>query len=229
MCAEADGLQVTFVTIGQSPRDDIVPDILAMAGDGVAAREVGLLDDLDDAGIAGLAPADGEAALVSRLRDGREVQMSKAKVHARLDDTLARIEAGGTDLCVLLCTGEFAEARCKPALIAPSRLIDGMLAALAGPDTALGVVVPLARQAAQFTEYRSLGRPATVTHATPYDPTANGHDRLDRAADTLADHDLILLNCMGYSEAQRQRVAQRTGKPVLLPRRMLAGAIAQLH
>ena len=150
-------------------------------------------------------------------------------MHDRLADLLARIGADGTDLCVLLCTGDFPDIRCRVPLITPSKLIDGLLSALAGPDTRLGVIVPLARQADQFDTYRNLGRPATVTHATPYDAAQGAGDRFDQAADRLADHDLILMNCMGYSEAQRQRVARRTGKPVLLPRRMLAGAITQLQ
>ena len=222
-------VQITFVTIGQSPRDDIVPDILALVDAGAMAHEVGVLDDLDDAALASLAPNQGEAVLVSRLRDGREIRMSKAQVHNRLAGLLARIDADGTDLCVLLCTGAFPDIRCRVPLITPSTLIDGMLSALAGPDTRLGVIVPLARQAEQFADYRPLGRPATVTHATPYDPDPQAGDRFDRAADRLADSDLILMNCMGYSSAQRQLVARRTGKPVLLPRRMLAGAIAQLQ
>jgi len=36
------------------------------------------------------------------------------------------------------------------------------------------------------------------------------------------------MHCMGYTEAQRGRVAAASGRPVLLARRLVASAVAQL-
>jgi protein AroM len=36
------------------------------------------------------------------------------------------------------------------------------------------------------------------------------------------------MHCMGYTEAMRRRVAAVTGKPVLLARRLVASAVAEL-
>jgi protein AroM len=52
--------------------------------------------------------------------------------------------------------------------------------------------------------------------------------RLERATEELADSDMIVMHCMGYDEAMRARVAARTTRSVVLARRVVAGAIAQL-
>jgi protein AroM len=75
--------RVAFVTIGQSPRNDVVPDILAETRVKFEATERGALDGLDDATIADLAPRRGEERLVSRLRDGREVLLGKPAIDGR--------------------------------------------------------------------------------------------------------------------------------------------------
>jgi protein AroM len=36
------------------------------------------------------------------------------------------------------------------------------------------------------------------------------------------------MHCMGYTEAQRAVVAEASGRPVLLARRMVASALSQL-
>ena len=63
--------RVAFITIGQSPRSDVLPDILSEIRTSLQVTECGALDGLNDAAIADLAPRSGEARLVSRLHDGR--------------------------------------------------------------------------------------------------------------------------------------------------------------
>ena len=64
---------------------------------------------------------------------------------------------------------------------------------------------------------------ALTGYASPYDG-----DRFQQAAGELAQADLIVMHCMGYSDAMREKMAELTGKPVLLARRMVATAVAQL-
>ena len=67
------------------------------------------------------------------------------------------------------------------------------------------------------------GQTIRTAHASPYD----GSD-FAAAARTLADCDAVVMHCMGYTEEQRRAVADVTGRPVLLARRLLAAAIEQL-
>ena len=64
--------RVAFVTIGQSPRSDVLPDIIKETQTQFEVTERGALDGLTDEAIVNLAPQPGEERLVTRLRDGRD-------------------------------------------------------------------------------------------------------------------------------------------------------------
>ncbi|MCP5371553.1 MAG: AroM family protein [Hyphomicrobiales bacterium] len=214
--------RIAFVTVGQSPRDDILPEMLARLGGEVEVTEVGVLDGLDDTRIADLAPAEGERRLCTRLRDGREVVTSKAKTGDRLNGILADLSRQGFDLIVLICTGYFENVHCDGLFIESQRLVDNYVAALAHGGRKVGVMVPLAEQTRENKDHTQYER-TRITHASPY-----SGDRLREAGRELADVDLIVMHCMGYSEDMRRTVAEAAGKPVVLARRVIAAGIDQL-
>ena len=99
---------VHFLTIGQSPRPDVVPEILEMLGDaaaGIAPVEAGALDGLSREKVRAGAPRDGEMPLVSRLRTGEEVVIGEDFVEERMAALLTQISPG--DVAAILCTGPF--------------------------------------------------------------------------------------------------------------------------
>jgi protein AroM len=213
--------RVAFVTIGQSPRSDVVPDILAETRTPLAVTERGALDGLDDAAIADLAPAAGEHRLVTRLRDGREVLLGKPAIDRRLHAILAELDAGGFDLLVLLCTGEFRRFRLRTPFIEPQHTVDHFVQGLAYGAERIGILLP---NAAQIEEFH--GIPGVVTKAAGASPYVTEPEAGLRAAGVaLADADMIVMHCIGYSEAMRQIVKQASGWPVLVSRRLVAHAI----
>lgn len=215
--------RVAFVTIGQSPRDDLVPELLARIGPGVEPLEVGALDDLTPEAIAALAPGVGDHTLVSRLRDGREVTIGKTWTRRRLAAIMADLDGRDFDLIVLLCTGHFEGVTSRTLMVEAQRVVDHAVEAVAGEGRSIGVMVPLARQMDEL-HLRSQGATSVVmAHATPY-----GDGRFEEAARDLAKADLVVMHCIGYSEAMRDRVAAVTGRPVLLARRLVANAVAEL-
>lgn len=144
-----DRLAIGLVTIGQSPRDDVVPELAARWPASVAGRvrvaERGALDDAGPAELARLAARPGEPLLVTRLRDGTEVTLAEHRVlpllQAAVDDTVA----AGAALVAVLCTGVDGALRCTRPLLAPGPLTQAVVAASA-PGRRLGVVVPAADQ-----------------------------------------------------------------------------------
>jgi protein AroM len=213
--------RVAFVTIGQSPRSDVVPDILAETRTLMHVTERGALDGLDDAAIADLAPAAGEERLVSRLRDGREVLLAKSAIDRRLHAILAELDVGGFDLLVLLCTGQFTRFRLRTPFIEPQHTVDHFVQGLAYGAERIGILLP---NAAQIDEFHGIPGVATkAASASPYlvDPEAG----LRQAGAALADTDMIVMHCIGYSEAMRQVVKRASGRPVLVSRRLVAYAI----
>src|SRR5437879_12922660 len=71
---------VGLVTIGQSPRADVVPEMATLIGPGVDVREAGALDGLTRPEIERLAPTGRDEILVTRLQDGSAVVVGKEKM-----------------------------------------------------------------------------------------------------------------------------------------------------
>ena len=107
-------MKVAFITIGQSPREDVMSEIKPYLT-GIDYFEIGLLDGLSDEEIASLRAEEGELEYVTRLRDGREVKASKRKLERILERKLEKISHA--DLAVMLCTGEFDVASPTPKSI----------------------------------------------------------------------------------------------------------------
>ena len=214
--------KLAAVTVGQSPRDDILPEIQEAIDGKIEITEVGVLDDLTAEEIAAMAPVGDEARLCTRLRDGSEVVTSKAKTALRLNTVLEELNTGNFDDIVLLCTGYFDDLHCTRPLIESQRLVDSYLGAMSYGNRRIGVMVPLAEQTnepKQHADYEC----AAITHASPY-----SGDRLREAGEQLVDMDLIVMHCMGYTNAMRQTVMEASGRPVVLARNVIASGINQL-
>ena len=215
--------RVAFVTIGQSPRVDMLPEILGAVHGEIEAVEFGVLDELGAAEVAALAPPAGEASLATRLRDGSEAVIGKRPTGERLQALFDRLDRQGFDAIALLCTGYFEHIGSRTLLIEAQRVVDAMVDAFSLGCRNLGVMLPLARQVQEFHLQDSAERRVRAAHCSPY-----GGDRLEAAADELADCDLLVMHCMGYTEAMRARVAERVQRPVLLARRIVAAAVQQI-
>jgi len=216
-------LRLAFVTIGQSPRTDMVPEMLADIGGDVEAHEFGALDGLSESEIQELAPLPGENSFATRLLDGREATVSARRVEARLEVLLERVDQQGFDAVVLLCTGTHVKPLERTLMIESQRIVDSTVEALAASPPRLGVIVPLERQVEEFSKRHVFSRPAKVISASPY-----AGDDIAEKAKALADCDLVIMHCMGYSEAMRAAARRSIPAPVLLSRRIVSGAIRQI-
>lgn len=212
------------VTIGQSPRPDVMAAIRPVLGPDARIVERGALDDVDSGEVRQVASAlpDG-ALLVSRLRDGTEIRVGLAWVAPRLERCLRQLEAVA-DLILLLCTGSFPPMEVRRPLIRPERLLAAIVEAVR--PARLGVLTPAAEQCAdQRDRWGRLVPEVVVASASPYgDPGA-----LAPAARALAEAgvDLVVMDCLGYTPAMRAVVRAATSRPVLLPSTVLASVVAE--
>jgi protein AroM len=234
--------RITFLTIGQTPRADLVPEILSALPRPVQAREWGALDGLSAAEIGSLAPDEDDHALVTRLRDGSQAVIGKRWVTGRIQAYLDRRSNGGppgasiadgasaagrwraSEATVLLCTGDFSGLRPRDHFLDSQHLVDGGVDALCHGAESIGLLVPLDRQQGEHHYRPPAGQRLRATYASPYD----AEDDFATAGRALAVCDLVVMHCMGYTEAQRAVVAEASGRPVLLARRMVASALSQL-
>ena len=224
----ADAILGTL-TIGQAPRPDVTPILDRHVPAGVKRIHRGLLDGLARAEIAAAyAAAAGEAVLVTRLADGTSVELSARKVHAVVQDKLDALEADGCTVVLLLCTGRFAGLRLKRAfLVEPDRIIPPAVAGLAR-DRRLGIIVPVASQiASESGKWKALERPPFFVAASPYVATT---DAVAAAGVSLARKgaEALLLDCIGFVEAHRQKLAQACGLPVILSNALMAKIVGEM-
>ncbi|WP_419963075.1 AroM family protein [Pantoea vagans] len=216
------------LTIGQSPRSDILPLLRQHLPDSVTDH-AGLLDGLSTAEIADhFAPAIGDRVLVSRLQSGEQVRLSASKVEQGLQRKISALELMGYDIILLLCTGEFSQLVTQRALLLePDRIIPPLIRALVQQQR-VGIVVPVEEQIAeQAGKWQPLPAQPCFAVASPYQgDEATFADAAHRLKAQGAE--LVVLDCMGYHQQHRAWLQQRLDVPVLLSNQLVARLAAEL-
>ena len=216
---------VAAITIGQSPRPDVMDEIRPLLGAGVRVIEIGALDGLTAEGIAVMRPAEDDHTLVTQLRDGREVLLGRRHIIPRIQACVDRVQVQA-GLIMMLCTGTFPPFQTQRLMVYPEHLLfQTARAVMEGGH--VGVLTPSARQIGdQERRWREVAPAVTVRAFSPY---TDGDDLDGACADFVAAGiDLVVLDCLGYTIALKREVRQKTGRPVLLARTVLARAAAEL-
>lgn len=218
-----------LVAIGQTPRVDVTSTLRAVLGDGVTLLEEGVLDGLDAAAVAALAPGpDDPFPLVSRLADGRQCTLDKLRLPPLLEACFGRVRERGADVAVLLCTSVFEGLRFPSGLfvLEAGRVVDHWIAALARPDRVMGLLVPLPEQEAAVAAHYAREPLAGIrtASASPYGPAG----AVARAAETLRGVDFVVTHCMGFTAGHKRLVRAACGCPVLQATGVLARTASEL-
>lgn len=207
---------VGFVTIGQSPRTDITPDIVDQLPDEIDVVEAGALNEFDSAEEVreAVGPREGEPIFVTRMRDGSSVTVDRDSVvklmQARIDDLAEEVSTIG-----VLCTGDFPAFEADVPILEPSDLLHAWASSIV-EDGTIGVLMPKAEQIDQtFDKWK--GFDVVAAAGSPYTD-----DEVPRAAEAIGtDTDLVVMDCMGYTPEMKARVQEKTEAGVLLGRSVL--------
>jgi len=219
-------LKIGFVTIGQSPRPDIIPELTQNLPANLETIEAGALDGLTGDEIAKLAPKKGEYTLVTRMRDGSDVMVARQRIAPLVQKRLDKMSHDGAAAVALLCTGEFAGLESKIPLLEPNRLLDGVVPGIMKKGL-LGVMVPSPDQLIQVKKrWSKVGLRPHIETANPYEDLSGVENAAARLAQ--ANPSLIVMDCMGYSTKMKDIVRERTQKPIVLARSILMKIIAEL-
>lgn len=222
LCAQR---KVGLITIGQSPRVDMVPEMLPLMGD-VEPLERGALDGLTAAEIASLQPGPGDYTLVTRLRDGSSAVIAERHILPRMQAAIDELEAAGVDAVVLVCTGEFPLFRHTVPLLPAERLILGGVRAIAA-NSRLGVICPLPAQLEMtHTKWGGLTADLHVAAGSPYGDLSDLRGAARRMREAAVEY--VVLDCMGYTNAMKDLVRAEVGVPVLLARNVVARLAAEV-
>ncbi|MEM4055606.1 MAG: AroM family protein [Thermoplasmatales archaeon] len=218
-------MRVGFLTIGQSPRRDILQDIEPiLQRQKIEFIECGALDNLSKSQIYSLQPESNEDyILVTRLLDGTEVKVSRSKIVKRMQECISRLE-NQVEVFGLFCTGEFPELRSKKLLIEPSILLKKVVEAVS-INTSLTVLIPSADQEKEIREKWKGNEEITVIPISPY--TSTPQDFKDKLKGVKAGQ-LVIMDCFGYSLEMKRITMDLLKRPVIFPRTLLASIISEI-
>ncbi|KAF9115474.1 AroM family protein [Paenibacillus cellulositrophicus] len=216
------------ITIGQAPRKDVTPILEEHLPSGVDIVQAGVLDGMTKEEIdAKLKPEEGDHTLTSRLTTGQSVVMGRSKMQPLLQQKIYAMEEQGIRQILLLCTGVFPGLATQSSyLIEPDHIIPPAVKAMVGPRR-LGVIVPLEEQKGSMnSKFELHGLHPAFAVASPY---IVEEGNFEAAARALKDQtDLILLDCMGYTEEARRIVAEASGLPVILSNAIMAKIVSEM-
>lgn len=223
-------IRIGLITIGQSPRDDVVPDMMAQIKADVEPVQRGAIDGLTLDEVRQLAPQGNEPWFVSRMRDGTEVPLARRELIPRMQARVDELTELGVDLIVPLCSADWSALHSQVPFINPGRALSVINEALVRPDGRLGLIMPTEGQARQAQDrYSGSGKLVITTFAQPYTTEGEQLDQCRVAGELLrtSEVDLIYMSCMGHTQKMRSVVRETSGRPTVTANGMLAALMSQ--
>lgn len=221
-------MRVGLLTIGQSPRTDVLKDLRKLLPKHVEIIEAGALDDYDEKYIKDeLSPSPEDITYVSRLRTGVEVKISKSKIIPLMQKKVDYLNEAGVNLIAILCTGEFPEFMSKAPIIYPEKALKGIASSL-GFRGHVGVLIPDQSQVGYAeSKWREIFDHVVVYPISPYKST---REDFVKAAEMMRLENvmLVIMDCIGYTPKHKDIIRDITKKPVIASRTVLAKVLAEL-
>jgi protein AroM len=220
-----DSIKVGLFTIGQSPRLDVVPEIAPLLLPNIEIVEEGLLDGIPQEEINLLKPEFGENPLVTRLKDGSQVQLSEKKINTLIHDAIDNMRTKKDVRAVgVLCTHDFHEIRFSFPVIFPHHILNSQITQTSQIHH-LGIVIPLEDQVRMASGKWDVEK-VNVEVKSPY---GEGKEWEEIAQKFIQENvEAVILDCIGYTEQDKLDLQNLLPSPILLPRAVLAQAINQL-
>jgi protein AroM len=214
------------VVIGQSPRPSVENEIAAVLSPGLAIDLRGALDGMTRAEIDAIPPSDGHDALFTLLPNGDGVTLSKKAVEARAAIQLGKFADEGVKVAMLACTGKFPNLAPDGLVILPSAVLHNLVEAIL-PKGRLGIFSPLSEQTALIAG--KWQRPGVEVVGVTMRPGSDT-EAVDEAARRMATlkPDLVVMDCMGYTRANKARVRLAYDGPVILAIAAAARVVEEL-
>jgi protein AroM len=219
-------LQTGVILIGQTPRPDYEEYLKKHLPIGTQMHIKGVLDELSFESIQSLPKDHGEEVLTTLARDGRQITVAARHIHQRIPELICALEKIGADLIILLCTGEFPEYPSHVPLLLPSRILTMNAVAIA-EGKRISVIVPLSEQCAQLSKrWSTAGIHPTMHVLSPFHEYLSMHD----LSNEISSHTpaLVVLDCMGYSEAVKEILQKEVCLPVMAARSLLGHVLEEI-
>ncbi len=219
-------MKVGIVTIGQSPRPDLVGEIMRVLGTSYEFIEKGALDNFTLEEVKKMEPESGSNVLVTQMRDGTEVKTTHEAVHLNIQKSITELNKKHVNIILLVCTGTFPEFKSKALVITPSQIVKGVIKATIRNGT-LAMILPSIQQIGGVPHIEEHdGLIIYYDSASPY----GSIDEVKLLGDRLNKQkvDLTVLNCMGFNHNHKKIILEKTNKPVIQSSTLVARVMKEL-
>lgn len=215
------------ITIGQSPRIDVVPEMEEVLPTNIKIIQAGALDTLTRNEIEKIYPEKDDYVLVTKLRDGESVKIAERHILPLLQNCIDKLIKENAQYIVFICTGEFNHSFTSSVpIVFPDSLLKQVVKPLLYKNY-IAVITPDSLQVKQTEKkWESISKNVFVTAASPYENIEN----IKKAAEQIKgkDIDLIILDCIGYNKEMKKIVMETTSIPVILPRTIIARILTEV-
>lgn len=220
--------QIGVITIGQSRRTDLIPEVEKFFSPDIEFIQRGVLDDVDRERLVQIEPDIGQTTLVSRLKDGTSVTMAKEKIILIIQQIVDDFNREKINLIILACTGEFKLFQSDVPIIYPDYLLNHVAQGVFRNMGQLGVIVPLSKQYESIEKkWQSAGFKAVCAASSPYVFDSQSLIKIANEFEQL-NIDTIVLDCIGYTEHMKDIVKKHSSKNVILSRNVVFKNVAEL-
>jgi protein AroM len=215
------------VVIGQSPRPTLEAELKAVLSPDVAITLRGALDGMSRDEIGTIPPKDGADALFTILPSGESVSISKTVVEERAIAMINGMGAEGFATTLFCCTGTFPHlAALEGKAVLPSLVLHNMVEAVLAKGT-LGVFSPLPEQTALIADkWKRDG--IEVKGVTLRPGSDEAAVDFSCAAMAALKPDLVVMDCMSYSSADKARLRKVYHGPAILSIAAMARVLEEL-
>jgi|OSPMetMinimDraft_2_1075162.scaffolds.fasta_scaffold00626_3 protein AroM len=222
-------INIGLITIGQSPRYDIILDFKENLPNNIYFDETGLLDNFsEDFIIHNLSPNKNETLYVTRLRNGKEVYVSKEKLINLLQNKIEEFQFKNLNVIVILCSGEFPEFESNIFLIYPDKIMKNILTSF--DFSKLAVLIPSDQQINYAKErWKRYANDVIIFDISPY----TSHDEnFVYIGKKLQNEGIecVVMDCIGYTLKQKYIIRKVMGEtiPIINTRSIIINVIKEL-
>ena len=122
--------RIGMLTIGQSPRNDILPALHEILGEDVEIIEAGALDEVSLEDIRKIDLRLEDYILVSRMRDDTEIKVTKRYILPKIQEKIHYLENQGIRITVIMCTSKFPAFKSQGLVVTPKEILKGTISSV---------------------------------------------------------------------------------------------------
>lgn len=216
-----------ILLIGQTPRKDYEEIFSKCLNEGDELIMEGILDEFSTEELKNMGAKGNTPVLTTLDRCGNQIIIADHEIVNRMPDKIQGLKEKGADIVVVVCTGKFPDVDIDIPIIIPDKVLRYNTKAVAkGKNVA--IFVPLKEQKEQMkSKWMDVGVIPVIHAVSPFtDEIEIGQNIIDDLNEK--DVAVVVLDCMKFDQAAKNKIQEATGKPVICAKTLLIKIVSEL-